>query len=83
MAILEGPVFWASLSVPNKTFDPATYQATLVVDQKTADEFEGKGFKIKEIRCHQHRHRAYQTRQSAHCCTLQDPKLGLLVAPTN
>ena len=49
MAILEGPVFWASLSVPNKTFDPATYQATLVVDQSTADEFESKGFKIKEI----------------------------------
>ena len=49
MAVLEGPVYWASLSVPNSTFDPVTYQATLVVDQKTADEFEGKGFKIKEI----------------------------------
>ena len=49
MAVLEGPVYWASLSVPNSTFDPATYQATLVVDQKTADKFEGNGFKIKEI----------------------------------
>ena len=49
MAVLEGPVYWASLSVPNSTFDPPTYQATLVVDQKTADEFESKGFKIKEI----------------------------------
>ena len=49
MAILEGPVYWASLSVPNSTFDPATYQATLVVDQKTANQFEKEGHKIKEI----------------------------------
>ena len=49
MAVLEGPVYWASLSVPNATFEPVTYQVTLVVDQSTAREFEGKGFKIKEI----------------------------------
>ena len=49
MAVLEGPVYWASLSVPNRTFEPVTYQATLVVDQKTAREFEKDGYKIKEI----------------------------------
>ncbi|MAH48619.1 hypothetical protein CMI37_22530 [Candidatus Pacearchaeota archaeon] len=49
MAILEGPVYWASLTVPNTTFEPSTYQATLVVDQKTANQFEKDGFKIKEI----------------------------------
>jgi hypothetical protein len=49
MAVQEGIVHWASIAVPNSTFEPVTYQATLVVDQKTADEFASKGFKIKEI----------------------------------
>ena len=49
MAVQEGIAHWASISVPNATFEPVTYQVTLVVDKETADEFESKGFKIKEI----------------------------------
>ena len=49
MPVQEGIVHWASLSVPNSTFEPVTYQATLVVDQKTADQFASDGHKIKEI----------------------------------
>jgi|TARA_Y100000310_G_scaffold312369_1_gene359601 hypothetical protein len=55
MAVLKGPngegheLRWVSASVPNATFEPVTYQATVIVDQETADRFESKGFKIKEI----------------------------------
>ena len=47
--ILEGIAYWVSAIQPNDTFDPPTYQATLVVDKKIAAEYEGLGHKVKEI----------------------------------
>ena len=47
--IEEGIAYWVSALKPNDTFDPPTYQCTLVVDKKTAAKYESDGHKIKEI----------------------------------
>ena len=47
--ILEGIAYWVSALKPNDTFDPPTYQCTLVVDKETAATYEADGHKIKEI----------------------------------
>jgi hypothetical protein len=47
MAILEGSVKWASITTPNTKFEPV-YTVDLIVDQATADDFAGRGHKIKQ-----------------------------------
>ena len=42
MPTVEGKAYWASVTRPNTTFDPV-YQIDLAVDDKTAEEFKGKG----------------------------------------
>lgn len=39
----KGTAYWASITVPNTTFEPV-YQLELVLDDATADEFEARGF---------------------------------------
>ena len=48
MAILEGMCEWAAVKVPNTTFTPE-YQITLVLDDKTADDFISRGFRVKDV----------------------------------
>ena len=47
MPTVEGKAYWASVTRPNTTFDPV-YQIDLAVDDKTADEFKGKGVSVKQ-----------------------------------
>ncbi len=48
MAILQGEAYWAAVTTPNTTFDPI-YSVNLVVDQETADDFQARGFSIKQM----------------------------------
>ena len=48
MAVLEGKAYWASVTTPNTTYEPV-YTVDLVVDNEVADEFEARGFKIKNL----------------------------------
>ena len=48
MAILEGTVKWASITTPNTKFEPV-YTVDLVVSDDVANDFEAKGYKVKEI----------------------------------
>jgi hypothetical protein len=48
MAILEGMCEWAAVKVPNTTFTPE-YQITLILDDKTADDFVARGFRVKDV----------------------------------
>jgi len=48
MAILQGAAYWASVTTPNTTFDPV-YSVNLVVDEAVAEEFESRGFTIKQM----------------------------------
>lgn len=48
MAIQEGKAYWVSASSPNTTFDPV-YTVDLVVDDKVADDFQARGFKVKDL----------------------------------
>ena len=48
MAILQGAAYWASVTTPNTTFDPV-YSVNLVVDGAVAEEFESRGFIIKQM----------------------------------
>ena len=48
MAILEGLCEWASVKTPNTTFTPE-YQITLILDDKTADYFVARGFRVKDV----------------------------------
>jgi len=48
--IIEGIAHWASIKVPNSTFEPVTYQLTLVPsDDKVIGTFESEGYKLKQI----------------------------------
>ena len=47
MPTVEGKAYWASVTRPNTTFDPV-YQIDLAVDDKTAEEFKGKGVTVKQ-----------------------------------
>ena len=48
MAVLEGKAYWASVTTPNTTFEPV-YTVDLVVDNEVANDFEARGFKIKDL----------------------------------
>ncbi len=48
MAVLKNcKVEWASITVPNTTYEPV-YSVNVLVDDQTAKDFEGRGFKIKQ-----------------------------------
>ena len=48
MAVVSGKAYWASITSPNTTFEPV-YTVDLVVDDKIADDFQARGFKVKEL----------------------------------
>ena len=48
MAVVSGKAYWASITSPNPTFEPV-YTVDLVVDDKIADDFQARGFKVKEL----------------------------------
>ena len=48
MAVLEGKAYWASVTTPNTTFEPV-YTVDLVVDDEVANDFEARGFRIKDL----------------------------------
>jgi hypothetical protein len=48
MAIQEGKAYWVSASSPNTTFDPV-YTVDLVIEDKVADDFQARGFKVKDL----------------------------------
>ena len=48
MAVLEGKAYWASVTTPNTTFAPV-YTVDLVVADDVADDFQARGFKIKDL----------------------------------
>ena len=48
MAILEGLCEWASIRTPNTTFTPE-YQITMILDDKTAEDFSNRGFRVKDV----------------------------------
>ena len=48
MATVRGTAYWAFVTTPNTTFEPC-YTVNLVVDQKTASEFEDRGFTVKQM----------------------------------
>jgi hypothetical protein len=48
MAILEGTAYWASVTTPNTTFEPV-YSVNLVVADETAQQFQERGFTIKQM----------------------------------
>ena len=48
MAVLEGKAYWASVTTPNTTFEPV-YTVDLVVNDDVANDFESRGFKVKNL----------------------------------
>ena len=48
MAVVSGKAYWASITSPNTTFEPV-YTVDLVVSDEVANDFEAKGYKVKEI----------------------------------
>ena len=48
MAVLEGTAYWAFVKTPNVTYDPV-YTVNLVVDSKTAADYEDRGFTVKQM----------------------------------
>jgi len=48
MPVVSGTAYWASVTQPNTTYDPV-YSVNLVVDSKTAKDFESRGFSVKEM----------------------------------
>jgi len=48
MAILQGTAYWVSATTPNTTFEPV-YSVNLVVDDETAEDFQSRGFNIKQM----------------------------------
>ena len=48
MAVVSGKAYWASITQPNTTFEPV-YTVDLVVADEVADDFQARGFKIKEL----------------------------------
>jgi hypothetical protein len=48
MAVLEGKAYWASVTTPNTTFEPV-YTVDVVVEDDVANDFEARGFKVKEL----------------------------------
>lgn len=48
MAIQEGIAYWASVTSPNTRFEPV-YTVDLVIDDATADTFQARGHRVKEL----------------------------------
>ena len=49
MAVLKNrPLVWASITVPNTTYEPV-YSVNVIVDDAKAKDFESRGFKIKQM----------------------------------
>ena len=48
MAILQGEAYWASVTSPHTTYDPV-YTVNLVVDEATAEDFQSRGFSVKQM----------------------------------
>ena len=48
MAIQEGIAYWASVTTPNTKFEPV-YTVDLVLEDSVADDFERRGFKVKNL----------------------------------
>ncbi len=48
MAIAEGTAYWASIKTPNTRFEPV-YTLNLVVSEDDANDFAGRGHKIKQM----------------------------------
>ena len=48
MAIQEGIAYWLGVTTPNTKFEPV-YTVDLVVSEDVANDFEAKGYKVKEI----------------------------------
>ena len=48
MAVLEGTAYWAFVTSPNTKYDPC-YSVNLVVDEATAQNFEDRGFPVKQM----------------------------------
>jgi len=48
MPVVSGTAYWASVTQPNTTYEPV-YSVNLVVDEETADSFESRGFKLKDM----------------------------------
>jgi hypothetical protein len=48
MAVLEGTAYWAFVTTPNTTYDPC-YTVNLVVDNEIAQQFEDRGFTVKQM----------------------------------
>ena len=49
MAVLKNcSLVWASITVPNTTYEPV-YSVNVIVDDKTASDFENRGFKVKQM----------------------------------
>lgn len=46
MAIVQGEAYWASVLIPNTTYDPV-YTVNLVVTPAVAEDFQDRGFTIK------------------------------------
>ena len=49
MAVLKNrPLVWASITVPNTTYEPV-YSVNVIVDDETAKDFKDRGFNIKQM----------------------------------
>jgi hypothetical protein len=48
MSVLQGALYWASITNPNTTYEPV-YSVNVVVDDATAADFEKRGFRIKQM----------------------------------
>ena len=48
MAIVEGTGYWVSATSPNTTFEPV-YTVDLVIEDSVADDFENRGFRVKDL----------------------------------
>ena len=48
MAIEEGLAYWASVTVPNRRYEPV-YQVNLVLDQDTAEKYRSEGYTVSDM----------------------------------
>ena len=48
MAVANGKAYWASVTVPNKTFEPV-YTVDLVISDEDAQDFQTRGINVKDF----------------------------------
>ena len=48
MALVEGVAYWASVTIPNTTYQPV-YTVNLVVSDDVAKDFQSRGFTVKDM----------------------------------